>query len=350
MRLLLRASLVIAIVVLAAGLARAGDATGPSVAMLPLANYTDQPDLVEFFTPLLIEQLHAHTSRLVPAEELRPILRHHRIRAVGSIDGIGAQEIQREADVDYLLLGSVDLYQEGQVPEAAISLRLLHAATMRIVWAVSVAATGEDYVTVLNLGRVTDRGELARRLVARALATFDHAVSAFDPNSQTASRMTTALIPFDDLDLKSRSGSVFTTHILTALVNRGADVLEPGEVAAMLQRHRRVFRGEIDFKRLHVLHDSLGVDAVITGYVQQFKFGVASVAAATPHLEIGARLIDGDTGQILSVLEWERDGADTESFFGTGTTHAMGKLTQAAASDLLKKFGYDHDTSRFGKK
>jgi len=319
-----------------------------SVAVLPMANYTDDPGLLDLVVPQINDGFRSVTTRLFTADELRPTLRQYRIRAVGAIDAQGARAIASRADVNYLLLGSIDVYASGQVPEAGISLRLLHVESMTIVWAASAAATGEDFVSLLDRGRISDPVELIQRLVSELRDNLRDTAGSPSFVTRVPNGPRIAVIPFDNHDPAAHSGSVVSTHLLTGLVSSGLNVCEPGLVHAMLQRHGRVFRGEIDLMRLGILRDSLGIDAVITGHVQQFTSGASG--SAMPHVEIGARMIDASTGHIVSTFQWERDGAQTETVFGLGATHAIGRLTQMAAADLIDHLGLGSQPPTLGKK
>ncbi|HUU46273.1 MAG TPA: putative Ig domain-containing protein, partial [Acidobacteriota bacterium] len=160
----------------------AGDRYVPAVTILPLANNSGNMTAVERLLPLIARQLDGMAVDVKGADTTRQILRRHRIRAIGRIDHAGAHALARDLGVDYLLTGAVDVYAPGRVPEIGLSLRLVDAQTLRIVWARSVGMTGDDRVSVFGLGRVESLDVLAERAVAATMESLEQALTA-DPAS-----------------------------------------------------------------------------------------------------------------------------------------------------------------------
>ncbi|MDD4051545.1 MAG: hypothetical protein PHR28_06570, partial [candidate division Zixibacteria bacterium] len=212
-----------------------GTATGPIIAVVPFADYTDQ-SAVDSILPLIEARLAREQVRLIPVAELREVLRSFRIRSAGMISREDAADILSVRPIDFFLLGSIDLYIEGAVPEAGFSLRLVRASDMRIIWARSTAGNGEDFAGMFGLGRITSMQAMIPKLIETVLPDIAAAVK-LTPASLNQNKPTVALVPFDNLTVNRFAGDVFASVVLSELVAWGATVIEPGEVNDLFLRN-----------------------------------------------------------------------------------------------------------------
>ncbi len=312
-----------------------GAVAGPIVAVVPFADYTGQ-SVVDSILPFVEARLAQEQVRLIPVTELREVLRSFRIRSAGMISREDAAKILSVRPVDYFLLGSVDLYIEGAVPEAGFSLRLVRASDMRIVWAKSTAGNGEDFAGMFGLGRITSMQVMIPKLIETALQDAALAITQRTA-SASENEPTVALVPFDNLTVNRFAGDVFTSIVLSELIARGTTVIEPGEVNELFRRNNRVVAGEIDRDLLRQLRDSLQADIVITGTVDRFQPGTAGSERVDPELAVGARCLDAATGKIVATYETSRRGVDSEKLFKSGAFRCLGKMAQDAAQSMLEK-------------
>lgn len=318
----------------------------PSVAVLPLANYSGDATAIDVFTPLIARQLENLGINVIEPGLTRQTLRRYRIRAVGTIDRAGAMALAGDLGAGYLVTGSIDLFVTGDVPEVGVSLRLVDAQSQRVVWARSTGAAATDYGTVFGLGEVTTNAGLAERVINEALKDLDRDMTqgfAWElPGSAEEERL--AVIAFDDLVPASHGGRVVSAHVLSHLVNRGFFVIEPGVANEFFLLYQRIPRGGIDYVLLSALHDSLGVSSVITGMVDPFQLGSPGSAASFPTVGINARIIDATSGRILKDAEVSRAG-DREIIFGIGSTRSGARLIRAATGALLDKLQLKENSS-----
>ena len=309
--------------------------SSPAITVLPFANYTGDGAAAEVFTPLIIQRLQHLGISVTDADATRQVLRQHRIRAVGAIDRTGAQALARDLGIKYLLTGSIDLYVTGDVPETGLSVRLVDAASLRVVWARSDGAAATDFTGPFGLGRVTTMADLADRVVGEAFEHLNEALrSGFD--SGGADRERVAIVAFDDLLPATQGGKMVAAHVLSHLVTRGFHVSEPGAMGELFLTHQRIPRGGIDHELLAVLKDSLGITTVVTGLVDPFRLASPGAEMSFPEIGISARIIDAASGQVQNVAEVERNG-DREVVFGIGTVRSTAKLIRSATASLLDK-------------
>ena len=85
--------------------------------------------------------------------------------------------------VRFVLAGSVLEHKatntdEGTIPAAAMTLKLLDSSSGRVVWAKALAVTGKDRETLFGYGRENDPLQLDARLVDEMLNDFGRLASA----------------------------------------------------------------------------------------------------------------------------------------------------------------------------
>ena len=309
----------------------------PTIAVLPFAEYAGTDKARSVFMPLIEARIKREAVRVLTPEDTREILREHRIRAGGDISPLDARVLAEEAGAEYLLLGSYDFFVDETILEAGLSLRLLESRTMRILWAVSEAAAGDDLGGLFGIGRVTDINRLAEKVVDHAFRDFDAALSGSVKSSDRPSTSPAfAVIPFDNLSDQQNAGNIATRYLLSEMVEHGWTVIEPGAVNDAALRLGKVPRGEVDRTLLEYLRDSLGVDVVITGTVNEFQPGRSDVAP--PLVALDARLLHAKDGKIIAALDDARDGGETGTIIRTGPGNSLGRLTKKALENMVKRF------------
>jgi len=312
--------------------------TRPVIAVLPLVDYCDDVAAVAMFDSLIEDQFDRGTIASIESDDLRQTLRQHRIRSAGEITADEASVLADDLGAGFLMLGSCDVYSDGEVPEASMSVRLFDIEARQVVWAISEAATGNDFAGLFGIGRINSAEKLAGKLVERVFKSLNNYVTrdrATAPIDTEADKY--ALVLFDNLSDNRQAGSIITSVLLSEMVERGVNIEEPGEVNEMLRMSRKQPRGALDIESLRLLRDSLGIDFVVTGTVDQFKRGRADVTGSSPRIEMSGRLIDTRTGRIVGSCEIARNGTDSEIVLGMGECHSIGKLAGDMAHSLLDK-------------
>lgn len=305
--------------------------------MLPIANQCGEALATEDVIPIIISTLEASGNVFGP-DELRPILRKHRIRAVGLIGRNGAEAIASELDVEFLLLGSLDFYHTGENPAVGFSLRLIHMPEMVPFWAVSVSATGNEFIGLLGTGGIGHVDSLATRLAKDVAGHMQEAIRAWNSGETNTTSPVVAIVPFDDIDSNQPIGAVASSYLLTRLVDDGMRVIEPGVVRETFLEMKRAPRGEIDHELIDVLRDSLGVDIVVTGAVDDFSVTASSAGGWKADISLGARLIDADSHRIESapyVITHDKTGS---GLLSGGADYPPAEAVNQAVKDIVGKF------------
>lgn len=149
------------------------------IAVLPFFNNTNAKDAGEVVTRAFVEELFdrknlkvelpGNVRKLIVAERI--IIRK----------GIGADHIKligKRLNVDAVIIGWVENYNRGvkgqhtKVPVVSINARMVHAKSCSVLWIGQNKRRGDDYVTILNYGRISSVAALARKVVDELLETI----------------------------------------------------------------------------------------------------------------------------------------------------------------------------------
>jgi len=80
--------------------------------------------------------------------------------------------------VDAVILGQVEEYvgaeaeRRGVVPTVSISARMVDAQTGEILWMAQYRRTGDDYIKVLDFGKIRSVGALTKKVVGEMIETI----------------------------------------------------------------------------------------------------------------------------------------------------------------------------------
>ncbi len=311
-----------------------------SVALLPFVNYTEDGHAAEIFVSRIEGELARREVEFLSGDELRQVLRRHRIRSSDRIRPADALSIQDATGVEFLLLGSYDLLSRGAVPEVGLSARIVQVPSLRIVRAASSAASGEDFAGLFQIGRVDSVSELAERVVRELFARLDSAIELRKrPDGVGVLTTPIVIVPFDNTSAHRYAGAVVTQILLSRLVAAGYIVLEPGLVHELFVRNRAIPRGEIDYPLLARLVEAFHPEYILTGVVDSFDPARGTSMEASPSLALGARLLQASTGRILLGWEETRDGRDSEVVLGFGRRHSLGRLAEDSVGRLVGRLG-----------
>jgi len=80
--------------------------------------------------------------------------------------------------VDAVIIGRIDEFvgmeekKRGVIPVVSISSRMVDARTGKILWMAQHRRTGDDYIKVLDFGKVRSVGELTKKVVGEMIETM----------------------------------------------------------------------------------------------------------------------------------------------------------------------------------
>jgi|GEM_PF-1494606 len=306
------------------------------LAIVPFANNTGQGEAHALLMPTLERLLRDRGHDLVTSGELRPLLREHRVRSRGWIGKLGAQLIGDRTGVRFLLLGSWDVLKTQGNIEIGVSLRVLDLDRMVLVNAVSMAGTGEDKVSWLDLGRVTELEVLATAVLEQALADLLPLPEYEEVPLSWRGCNHVAVIPLDNYSATEHAGDIVTNILLSRLLSAGYFVVEPGFVRELGLAREVLNRGGVDRGSAQAILDSLGACQVITGDVQRFDPARGLPTISVPRFAAGFRSSSTRTGALYLMRELDGAGSEGEGLFQWGRQHAITPLIADKISRFVK--------------
>ncbi|NWF52055.1 MAG: hypothetical protein HXY47_03130 [Nitrospirae bacterium] len=149
-----------------------------------------------------------------------------------------------------------------------------------------------------------------------------------------------AVLPFESLTSDEYAGEKTRQSVITDLLSRGIDVVEPGEVTRYLIELKIKSLSTVKTSDIQTLAKTLSVDALMMGSVE--AYGISKgITVSYPEVSISMRLIEASSGKIIwSVCNtsggpnfWTRHfGAENISLSETAN-----KVVKEAIDTLFKK-------------
>ncbi len=313
----------------------ATDSLPPEFLILPVVNYSEKVEAHNLLTPRLHHYLDQLGVTYRSSDELRPLLREHRIRSRGWIGLEGAGILYRETKAKYVLLGSWDILRTETNPEIGLSLRVLDLESLVLISAVSVGLTGDDFTQALGLGRITSIEVLANIAMQRAIDTLFPLPTDIVPRMSYRGCFQVALIPFDNYSNTPNAGDIVTNIVLSRLLAQGYFVVEPGFIRELGLTLEIINRGGVDQKSAQSILASFGACRVVTGTVEKFDVARGMPALTVPEFALGIRAMSPQDGNLYMMEELQGAGSDGEGMFQGGRIHALVPLANKVLQDFL---------------
>ncbi len=303
------------------------------IAVFPFENLSEDKDAPERVMPVIAKKLREIGVEVVDGKVVEDFLVQEMARFTGNISRDLARKAEAGMNVSGILVGSImeSSTNENDNPVVSFSARLVDASSGSLLWANYSSARGSDFAGILGLGKVTTMEELVPKAVDRLLRSF----STEPPRQRGKQRYKIAVMPFQN---KSgvRNVSMTATYMFMAELFRNPDfdVIEYGELWEKIVELRVRYRGELDYRTLETLADSLGVDGILVGTVELYSSGVGT--SSPPKVEISARLIDARIKGILWTETYQLSGEKTMIAFSWDETNPVDRVAFQVVTKLTK--------------
>lgn len=147
-----------------------------------------------------------------------------------------------------------------------------------------------------------------------------------------------AILPFENYTSDEFADEKIRRIVITELLSRHIDVIEPGEVTRLLKDLKIKSISSINITELKDIGKTLGADVVMIGSVESFGIGKGG-SVTYPEVTIHLRLIDTSSGNIIWSVRNTTGGADfwTRHFGSEGLSlsEAAGKVVKEAIGTLF---------------
>ncbi len=263
------------------------------IAIFPFENLSKTPDALSYVMPFIKKQIEDKGVEIVPQKKLEKFLVKYRIRRTGFVSRDTMRKIRKELGVTKVLTGSVINFLQQANPKVGILARLIDTGTGEIVWADYSTATGEDFVTILGLGRIGSVKELSEKVVERLFEGFNPRQQKQDKNS-----IRVAVVPFyNTTDYIDAGLIVAYMYIVELFKDPMFDPVELGDLRDLMIRFKIRPNGELRYSEIDALYKKLKIDGIIVGMVDEYS--ESAYAESAPMVSIFSRLIDAKTKKLL---------------------------------------------------
>jgi TolB-like protein len=152
-------------------------------------------------------------------------------------------------------------------------------------------------------------------------------------NTDTSGLKKIAVMPFENFTGDEHAGERIRQIVLTELLSRDVDVIEPGEITRLCRELKVKSLATISVKELEEIGKTLDAPAVMMGAVETYGTG-KGVSVSYPEVTINLRLIEVSSGNIVWSVRHTSGGPDfwTRHFGSEGMSlsEAAGKIVKEA--------------------
>ena len=147
-----------------------------------------------------------------------------------------------------------------------------------------------------------------------------------------------AVLPFESLTNDEYAGEKIRKTVITELLSRGVDVIEPGEVTRVLIDQKIKSLSSVRTSDLQNMAKVLGVEAFMMGSVEAYDIS-KGISVTYPEVTINLRLVEASSGNIIWSVCQTSGGASfwTRHFGAEGISlsEAANKVVKEAIDTLL---------------
>lgn len=151
------------------------------------------------------------------------------------------------------------------------------------------------------------------------------------PDFAISSVKRVAILPLENYTSDNYAGERIRKTIITEILSRGIDVIEPGEVTKSLTDLKVKSLGALSVKEVQNLQKTLGVEAVIMGAVEAYGMRTG-ISVSYPEVSIQLMLLDASGSIVWSV--WHTSGGAS---FWTRHFGAEGMSLSEVAKKVVKE-------------
>lgn len=324
----------------------AGTPEQPVFAVFTVQNASGGAAPVRALGEALEAALVARGLQVIPRANLAEVMARNRIRYEGGLDSATAKILRAELGAVGVLVPTLEQYGGGSTPKVALSVRFVEVSERPVVlWADTVARSGDDAPGLLGLGLVSTPAELERRVIAAVARSVEGYVArralgascgesghlrprrAFRaPVLDDVGRRTVAVLPFENRAGRTGADEVVRGQFVAQLARSGSfHVLDPGLIREELLKHRIILERGVSIDRAMTLLDLLAADLVVAGDV--LVYAAPAGPREPPRAEFSAFALDRDTGELVWSSTSSADGDDWLHFFGLGRVRTSSGLS-----------------------
>jgi TolB-like protein len=316
--------------------------SGLKIALLPFENNSGRREAVTRIMPIVRDYLIRSGYGLLDEQDVEGFLARKRIRRTGEISRKAAREIREELGADFVLVGSVEVFDEEDGLHVGLSCRLVDSSNGSITRAESSGIAGEDFTTLLGFGTIKSMDLLVDKAVEDLFRGWDGIPigekGAPSTSRQREGRPMIALFPFENISGRRAAGRIVSNILISRLVQKGAcGVVEPGEVRYWITRLRVRYLEAIGIEAMSKLGREAGADYLLLGIVVDYREGVGE--GFPPRVEMNVRMVDVEKGRMVWAGKTSMTGDDFLIALDFGKIRSTIPLVKKASDSIIAGMG-----------
>jgi len=130
-----------------------------TIAIIRFDNLTDENYFIGF-DKALYDYLKREKFKVINKDILEQFFIKRRIRHIGSINRAVIRELGKALNVDAIVMGSINELSVDKNPRVDLSAQIVDTLDSSIIWMNSVSISGDDFATVLGIGKIRSIEEL----------------------------------------------------------------------------------------------------------------------------------------------------------------------------------------------
>jgi TolB-like protein len=158
------------------------------------------------------------------------------------------------------------------------------------------------------------------------------------PKTDISNIKRVAVLPFENFTSDGYAGEKIRRIVITELLSKGIDVIEPGEVTKLLRELNIRSISSIKVSEIQEMGKKLGVEGVMMGSVEAFEIS-RGISVTYPEVTINLILIETSSGNIIWSVRHTTGGASfwTRHFGSEGISlsEAARKVVKGAINTLF---------------
>ena len=326
----------------------------PAIVVLPFDNFSGVTEAPRELAALFAKDLERRGWRVVPSEEVEPLLEKDRVRYLDSLDDQSRADIIAATGAAAIVSGTLYTYTEGRNPVVALSARMIRADGT-FAWGDIKGLSSDDTETVLGFGRSGKIDGLAERTIDALTKRFptpteeseiirgprkplfrSGPVSFRVPDLDPSAPHKVCVLPFDDSTASDAVRVVADVLSLRLASANGFEVVEPAALREAALKANIVSFRWITSDDLARLAPIVGTPLFLRGTIYDFVDPAAGRGgAATPQIQIEMTLVDIQSRRVLWSAQHDRKGTDYTGFLMLGAVSNALTLTDRVVSEMI---------------
>jgi hypothetical protein len=326
------------------------------VAVFPVENLSGKPAPTDALRDQLIEGLRDRGLLILDDATLDAIVTRHRVRYTAGLERGFARALKQEADVDAVLIASLETYEDLRPPRVGVLARLIvTSGAPDVVWIDGAGGAGDDSPGILGIGLVDDARVLLARAVDELTASLASRLAdggrpappssgrkfrpkivyrseALDP----AQPYSVAVVPFFNRSERKFAGEIVALHMMRTLRTHGLAVVELGVVREQLLQFRIIMTDGVSLQDTDVILNAVNADLVLNGEVLEYHDPLGGDGA--PRIDFSVLFIERRSRRVLYSSYSHAAGDDGVFFFDWGrvnSAHAMAAHMARAVTERM---------------